>query len=239
MIVYKAHTIQPLDSGPPPDPPLSSDASIASASATPADRYLQSSQSDQQRQSLPTEFIPSDEMAPAWWPIDQLPWELMRINHMVWYPFLLAGRPFAGVYWYETRSSFPGEDVLDDKQPTKKQPLRKENAQRENSKEIWVEDLEKRCFQFGRQRIDTTLHPIQDQLEGSQRLLADFASRLGLVDACYREDVAVALQDRKGHRSTHGLGPAPVPNDSIDEVWLDGVIAKAEKDWMLRPSVKT
>ncbi|KAK3822711.1 MAG: hypothetical protein J3Q66DRAFT_271635, partial [Benniella sp.] len=38
----------------------------------------------------------SDEMAPAWWDIDALPWDAMRINHKIWYPFMLADRPYRG-----------------------------------------------------------------------------------------------------------------------------------------------
>ncbi|KAK3817911.1 MAG: hypothetical protein JOS17DRAFT_673978, partial [Linnemannia elongata] len=41
-------------------------------------------------------FQASDEMAPGWWDVDGLPWENMRINHKVWYPFMLADRPFRG-----------------------------------------------------------------------------------------------------------------------------------------------
>ncbi|KAG9067138.1 hypothetical protein KI688_011919 [Linnemannia hyalina] len=74
-----------------------------------------------------TEFQASDEMAPGWWDIDGLPWEDMRINHKAWYPFMLADRPFRGVYWYETRTSVE-EGAL--------------NAQRETVKEIWKEKEE-------------------------------------------------------------------------------------------------
>ncbi|KAF9957727.1 hypothetical protein BGZ72_001488 [Mortierella alpina] len=236
MVVYKAHSITHLDKAPAPDPTLSLNSRVSALSAASVDHPLQSSPSDQQSQPLLKEFMASDEMAPAWWPIDHLPWDSMRINHKVWYPFLLADRPFAGVYWYETRSSFPGDEGLDDKQLAKKQPLRKENAQRETVKEIWVEDLGRRCFQFGRRRILSFLDPIQEQLDEDQQLLEDFALKLGLADACYRRDVADALQDQEAQRSTHGLGPVPVPSDHINEDWLDGAIAKAEEDWMLRLS---
>ncbi|KAF9983595.1 Nudix (Nucleoside diphosphate linked moiety X)-type motif 1 [Mortierella antarctica] len=232
MVVYKAHSIESFSQDPAPHSPLSSDPCISSSPAASAVHYLQPFPSDQPRQVLPTEFMPSDEMAPAWWPIDHLPWESMRINHQVWYPFLLADCPFAGVYWYETRSSFPGDEGQNDKQSTKNLPLRKENAQRETSKEIWVEDLGKRCFQFGRRRIGSSQYHIQDRLEENQRLLTDYALRLGL--ACYKGGVADTLQDREGQCSTHDLGSAPVPSDSIDEGWLDGAIAKAEEDWVLR-----
>ncbi|KAF9930132.1 Nudix (Nucleoside diphosphate linked moiety X)-type motif 1 [Mortierella alpina] len=232
MVVYKAHSIESFSQDPAPHSPLSSDPCISSSPAASAVHYLQPFPSDQPRQVLPTEFMPSDEMAPAWWPIDHLPWESMRINHQVWYPFLLADCPFAGVYWYETRSSFPGDEGQNDKQSTKNLPLRKENAQRETSKEIWVEDLGKRCFQFGRRRIGSSQYHIQDRLEENQRLLTDYALRMGL--ACYKGGVADTLQDREGQCSTHDLGSAPVPSDSIDEGWLDGAIAKAEEDWVLR-----
>lgn len=234
MVVYKAHSIGSFSHDQQArDPLLSSDSSMSSLPAASEAQSVQCLPSEQQKQPLCTEFKASEEMAPAWWPIDHLPWESMRINHKVWYPFLLADRPFAGVYWYETRSSFPGDEGLNDNQVTKNQPLRKENAQRETVKEIWVEDLEKRFFQFGMRRIGSSLDHIQDRLEEDQRLLRDFALRMGLKGACYHGGVVDILQDREEQLGTHELGPVPVRSDVIDEGWLDGAIAKAEEDWML------
>ncbi|KAF9571433.1 Nudix (Nucleoside diphosphate linked moiety X)-type motif 1 [Mortierella alpina] len=236
MIVYKAHSIESLNHGPAPSLSVSSESRISSIRPVSADPSLQSPLSDQQSKPLHTEFKPSDEMAPAWWPVDHLPWESMRINHKVWYPFLLADRPFTGVYWYETRNSFPGDDGLDDEQSTKKQPLRKDNAHRETVKEVWVEDLGKRCVRFGRRRIGAPQTHIQSQLDEDQRLLTDFALQLGLADACYKGDITDTLQGREGQRNTHVVGPSPLASDWIDECWLDDAIAKAEDDWMLSPS---
>ncbi|KAG0248672.1 Nudix (Nucleoside diphosphate linked moiety X)-type motif 1 [Mortierella polycephala] len=154
-----------------------------------------------------TEFKPSDEMAPAWWDVDHLPWDSMRINHKVWYPFMLADRPFRGVYWYETRTSVAEGS---------------ENAQRENAKEIWVEDLSKRCFQFGDRVVGAPLRNIvQGHLE-----MRDYATRLGLSGACY------FAADTEGEQNL-GSNSDPVWNCRIDEEWLRTAVEGAEHDWIV------
>ncbi|KAF9182594.1 hypothetical protein BGZ51_003647 [Haplosporangium sp. Z 767] len=183
MVIYKAHSITSQDH-----------------SSTPA----LDPQDVQQEQLI--EFKPSDEMAPAWWDVDHLPWDSMRINHKVWYPFMLADRPFRGVYWYETRSSVAEET---------------KNAQRENAKEIWIEDLSKRCIQFGDCAVSTPIRNItQDHLD-----MRDYATKLGLSEACYFA-VSTEREQNLGSKSD------PVWNCRIDEEWLRIAIESAEHEWV-------
>ncbi|KAF9907099.1 hypothetical protein EC991_011317 [Linnemannia zychae] len=154
-----------------------------------------------------TEFPASDEMAPAWWDIDNLPWADMRINHKVWYPFMLADRPYRGVYWYETRSSVgPGA----------------ENAQRETVKEIWVEDLKRRRVQFGDRS------PFKSSGEGELKTLETYARQLDLEGACYLTE---SCKDRAVLECESDLS-VPKVNRDLDDVWLQDAIAQAEKDWL-------
>jgi len=146
-------------------------------------------------------------MAPAWWDIDQLPWKDMRVNHKVWYPFLLADRPYRGVYWYETRSSV--------EHGTK-------NAQRETVKEIWVEDLTRRCVQFGDRPLLGNSSSQEDAEE--QKRLGMYATQLELTGACYLPEDCQAQNtpDRSEPRT----------NRLLDEKWIREAIAQIEREWL-------
>ncbi|KAG0031120.1 hypothetical protein BGZ81_001723 [Podila clonocystis] len=183
MIVYKAHGLEKISS-----PQTSS----------PTDsRILSTGHSDNK-----DDFVPSDEMAPAWWPVSKLPWESMRINHKVWYPYMLSDRPYRGVYWYNA--------TLD---PT----VKAANAQRESVKEIWVEDLKRRRVQFG-PRIssmdsDTTTRD-QDDLEKYASLL-------------FVKDSPLLLSEAMSEVTYAG---APIECETMDTNWLLGAVKQAERD---------
>ncbi|KAG0280560.1 hypothetical protein BGZ96_001521 [Linnemannia gamsii] len=196
MIVYKAHSLQPFTS---PDP--AQQHNLPTTKKTTPQRII--------------EFKASDEMAPGWWDINGLPWEDMRINHKLWYPFMLADRPFRGVYWYETRTSVE-EGAL--------------NAQRETAKEIWVEDLARRSIQFG----DRSLH-FNDAKEGVKvgegETWEGYARQLDLDGGCFAAEMS---DDGKG---VTNLGketgwPEPTVNRELDDVWLRNDIAQAEQTWL-------
>ena len=203
MIVYKAHSLQvstlDLSVAPTSDP-------VKQPQQTPPKNSIAKTTSQRI-----TEFQASDEMAPGWWDIDGLPWEDMRINHKIWYPFMLADRPFRGVYWYETRTSVE-EGAL--------------NAQRETAKEIWVEDLPRRCVQFG----DRSLVGSGSSEGGERERLASYARQLGLEGGCYLAEG----HDHRGEKKENGeLGwPEPTVNKSLDDVWLRDDIAQAEQTWL-------
>ncbi|KAF9207314.1 hypothetical protein BGZ49_000729 [Haplosporangium sp. Z 27] len=198
MVVYKAHSLEKI----------SNSGSGSDSSQTPATT---------QAPIRITEFEPSDEMAPAWWDIDCLPWESMRINHKVWYPFMLADRPYRGVYWYQTKRV----NVTTDQEGSTK----KSNAQRENAQEVWVEDLEKRCFQFGTQ-------PIGERSLGSDNtnVLEDFADRLGVSGKCYTSAKDKVEQEDKVEERQQSRYE-PTADQFIDEKWLLSAIARAENEW--------
>ncbi|KAI1321054.1 hypothetical protein EDD11_008635 [Mortierella claussenii] len=193
MVVYKAHSLEPLSSA----------------------QYVDQEQREQQTPQRITAFEPSDEMAPAWWDIPNLPWESMRINHKVWYPFMLADCPYRGVYWYETKQV-----------PEVREGA--ENAQRENAQEIWVEDLAKRCFQFG----TTCLAPSEKNTEDvvaagiDERTVEQYALDLGLTGACYSSTIGKLDHKSQGLKSSE-----PTVNPNIGHAWLQQAIAKAERDW--------
>ncbi|KAI8350071.1 hypothetical protein B0O80DRAFT_428722 [Mortierella sp. GBAus27b] len=105
MVVYKAHSCNLAD----PSTTSSQNAPatpISGSSSTPYPTDMDQSQKAPERI---TEFKASDEMAPAWWDIDMLPWKAMRVNHRVWYPFMLADRPYKGVYWYQMTRAVAAE----------------------------------------------------------------------------------------------------------------------------------
>lgn len=204
MIVYKAHSLQP---------------SALDPSVVPTSDPVQQPQKTPPKNSIAgttsqriTEFQASDEMAPGWWDIEGLPWEDMRINHKVWYPFMLADRPFRGVYWYETRTSVE-EGAL--------------NAQRETVKEIWVEDLPRRCVQFGDRSLVGSGRSSEEGEEGKR--LESYAQQLGLEGGCY----LVEGHDHRGEKEKRESGwPEPTVNKSLDDVWLRNDIAQAEQTWL-------
>ncbi|KAF9931067.1 Nudix (Nucleoside diphosphate linked moiety X)-type motif 1 [Linnemannia zychae] len=210
MIVYKAHSLQQC---PPP--------SLSSASVT-SDSTEHSSHPQQPHTPLPetndsentnriTHFAASDEMAPAWWDIDDMPWTNMRINHKVWYPFMLANRVYRGIYWYETRTSVePGAA----------------NAQRETVKEIWVEDLSRRSVQFGDRPVHTTTN-LQDK-EGDK--LETYARQLDLSGDCYLTEKS--SRPDGGDEKWAQEWPEPLLNSVLDSVWLQESIAQVEKEWL-------
>ncbi|KAG0340943.1 Nudix (Nucleoside diphosphate linked moiety X)-type motif 1 [Podila horticola] len=183
MIVYKAHGLEKIS--PPP------------SSSPTESRILSTGNSD-----IKDEFVPSDEMAPAWWPVSKLPWESMRINHKVWYPYMLSDRPYRGVYWYNV--------TLDP-------AVKAANAQRESIKEIWVEDLEKRRVQFG-PRISMLDSDIttqgHDDLEKYTNLVFGKDSPLSLSEAV----------------SEVTFAGAPIECSTTDMDWLLGAVKQAERD---------
>ncbi|KAG0365582.1 hypothetical protein BC939DRAFT_498717 [Gamsiella multidivaricata] len=189
MVVFKAHSINTITQ------PLSESGSSGASSSI------------EQETSKPrriTEFKASDEMAPAWWDIDRLPWEDMRINHKVWYPFMLADLPYRGVYWYEMTRISAAESA--------------ENAQRENAQEIWVEDLDKRRFEFGVQSISKNAE--SDDLKF-------YADCLGIQGTCYTTTV-VGRQEKQSSNAKVD----PMLSRLLDENWLKTAIAKAEQEWI-------
>ncbi|KAF9542962.1 hypothetical protein EC957_001398 [Mortierella hygrophila] len=201
MIVYKAHSLQASTS----DPSLAPTSdSVQQPQQTPPKNSI----ADTTSQRI-TEFQASDEMAPGWWDIDRLPWEDMRVNHKAWYPFMLADRPFRGVYWYETRTSVE-EGAL--------------NAQRETVKEIWVEDLPRRCVQFGDRPL---IGSGRSREEGA---LERYARQLGLKGGCYLAEG----HDHRGENKEKGESgwSEPTVNKSLDDVWLRNDIAQAEQTWL-------
>jgi hypothetical protein len=207
MIVYKAHSLQPSSSSS-LDPAQQKNQQQQNPPNTNSNNAITTSQRI-------TEFKASDEMAPGWWRIDELPWADMRINHKIWYPFMLADRPFRGVYWYETRTSVE-EGVL--------------NAQRETVKEIWVEDLTRRNVQFG----DRSLYSRgteEGMGVGEGQTLEGYARQLGLDGECYASEIG---DDGKGVKN---LGkdsgwPEPAINRNLDDIWLRNDIAQAEQTWL-------
>ncbi|KAF9123911.1 hypothetical protein BGX30_001199 [Mortierella sp. GBA39] len=205
MIVYKAHSLQASA----PDPSLAPTSdSVQQPQQTPPKNSITETTSQRI-----TEFQASDEMAPGWWNIDGLPWEDMRINHKVWYPFMLADRPFRGVYWYETRTSVEEGSL---------------NAQRETVKEIWVEDLPKRCVQFGDRSFIGSERSSEDGGEGE--ILEGYARQLGLEGGCYLAEG----HDHRGEKKEKGESgwSEPTVNKSLDDVWLRNDIAQAEQTWL-------
>ncbi|KAK3838989.1 MAG: hypothetical protein J3R72DRAFT_447886 [Linnemannia gamsii] len=200
MIVYKAHSLQPTTTT------IASSESVRHQYQHVSPKHDSNNESNSQRM---TQFPASDEMAPAWWDVDHLPWTDMRINHKVWYPFMLADRPYRGVYWYETRTSVePGA----------------ENAQRETAKEIWVEDLSRRCFQFG----DRSLSKSSGEGEGEEgRRLEMYARQLDLEGTCYMSD-----STSRNMIETESDRPEPKVNRDLDGAWLRDAINQAEKDWV-------
>ncbi|KAG0280256.1 hypothetical protein BGZ95_010776 [Linnemannia exigua] len=202
MIVYKAHSLQPTTTAINP-----SSESVQHQHLHVSPEHKRNDDSNTQRM---TQFPASDEMAPAWWDVDHLPWKDMRINHKVWYPFMLADRPYRGVYWYETRTSVePGA----------------ENAQRETVKEIWVEDLRRRCFQFG----DRSLSKSHGEGEGEDgRRLEMYARQLGLEGTCYLSESSTGGDVIE----TELIRSEPKVNQDLDGAWLRDAIAQVEKDWV-------
>ncbi|KAG0324945.1 hypothetical protein BGZ99_001247 [Dissophora globulifera] len=226
MVVFKAFTFELLDTA-----AAAAAAASTSSSLTPelvtVHKTLDASSSlqhpldkgqvsDRKRDRI-TRFTPSDEMAPAWWDIDHLPWESMRINHKVWYPLMLADRPYRGIYWYETTRAST---------ETTKSEASSSNTQRENAQEIYTEDPKKRRVQFGKNAIQTASRadPVQD-LDVDMDLRA-YASRIGISGDCYS---TLAYTDTKlSEQSTE-----PVPSSFLDEKWLRETISKLEKEWTL------
>jgi ADP-ribose pyrophosphatase YjhB (NUDIX family) len=202
MIVYKAHSLQPV-------PTILSSQSVQQRSnVTPLHNINNSNNNNNSTQRM-TGFLASDEMAPAWWDIDNLPWTDMRINHKVWYPFMLADRPYRGVYWYETRTSVePGA----------------KNAQRETVKEIWVEDLSKRRVQFGDRSLSKNM---SDGVEKEGKALETYARQLNLVGACYLSE------SNAGHAVIENEPDLSEPkvNRGLGGTWLRDAIAQVEKGW--------
>lgn len=189
MIVYKAHGLEKIN-------PLSSPTSPIES------RILSTGLSENKN-----EFIPSDEMAPAWWPVGNLPWESMRINHKVWYPYMLSDRPYQGVYWYNV--------TLDP-------AFKAANAQRENAKEIWVEDLKKRRVQFG-PRLSSEDSSNVTQAQGE---LEKYTSLIfGIQDSPLPRSEAVSEVTCAG---------APVECATMDMDWLIGAVKQAERDFGLQ-----
>ncbi|KAG0005566.1 hypothetical protein BGZ79_003811 [Entomortierella chlamydospora] len=196
MIVYKAHTLERTSTTAEPD--------SISASKSPAETS-----------GRITEFEPSDEMAPAWWDVDCLPWDSMRINHKVWYPFMLADRPYRGVYWYQTeRVDIATTNRVDGTE-------KKTNAQRENAQEIWVEDLKKRCVQFGTRPIGGRLSD-----KSNDEALESFTKQVGVSGTCYSSIIDSVAEEKRQ------LESEPTPNHDLDEGWLLTAIAKSEQEWM-------
>ncbi|KAF9159371.1 hypothetical protein BGX21_008685 [Mortierella sp. AD011] len=200
MIVYKAHTLE-------------------RTSTTTEQDSISASKSLAETSGRVTEFEPSDEMAPAWWDVDRLPWESMRINHKVWYPFMLADRPYRGVYWYRTERVDIATTNRED--GTEK----KSNAQRENAQEIWVEDLKKRCVQFGTRPIGGRLDKDNDEE------LESFARQVGVSGTCY-SSIIDGVAKENAHNLKRQLESEPTPNRDLNEGWLLTAIAKAEQEWM-------
>ncbi|KAF8942747.1 hypothetical protein BGZ47_006171 [Haplosporangium gracile] len=208
MIVYKAHSLQ-LSSPDPAVAPTCDPAQQQQQNQLPPKNYTS--------QKI-IEFQASDEMAPGWWDIAWLPWEDMRINHKVWYPFMLADRPFRGVYWYETRTSVE-EGAL--------------NAQRETVKEIWVEDLAKRCVQFGDRSLFVagSRRNSDDGGEGEGERLEMYARQLSLESGCYLTKGHVEGREKKVEKDSSGW-PEPTINQALDNIWLQNDIAQAEQTWL-------
>lgn len=201
MIVYKAHSFQPLPSAH-PDPAQQQNPPTKTNTATAIPERI-------------IEFKASDEMAPGWWDIDRLPWEDMRVNHKLWYPFMLADRPFRGVYWYETWASVE-EGAL--------------NAQRETAKEIWVEDLARRSIQFG----DRSLHSRgtkEGVRVGEGETWEGYAKQLGLDGGCFAAEIGEYEKGVKNLGKETGW-PEPTVNRELDDVWLRNDIAQAEQTWL-------
>ncbi|KAF9349165.1 Nudix (Nucleoside diphosphate linked moiety X)-type motif 1 [Mortierella sp. AD094] len=203
MIVYKAHSLERT-------PSTTTEPDSMSASESPAEA---------QTSGRITEFEPSDEMAPAWWDVDLLPWDSMRINHKVWYPFMLADRPYRGVYWYQTtRANVAATDRGDGAE-------KNGNAQRENAQEIWVEDLEKRRFQFGTRPIGGRL----SDKDYDDEALEGFSRQVGVSGTCYSSIIDSVVQENR--HNLKQLKSEPTPNQHIDEGWLLTAIARAEQEW--------
>jgi len=234
MIVYKAHSFtfqQPKST--------TTSASFSSTDTTSSPEV-----------NLQEEFLASDEMAPAWWPVSGLPWDQMRINHKVWYPLMLADRTYRAVYWYQTHfSDYDQEKAGAQDGGGAKTGARETNAQRETAKEIWVEDLEKRCVQFGpevwnRSQVETLpvrdVQPQQIQQHEDQRYhhqqqqeqvrLDEFAKALGLL---MRDDGRTHYGQSAKTKSETIKSPDPIWCKPLDENWMGQAIAKVEKDWLV------
>ncbi|KAF9431289.1 hypothetical protein BGZ76_000470 [Entomortierella beljakovae] len=192
MVVYKSHSLELCSSD--------SDLEIVNLKSQSSKRI--------------TEFKASDEMAPRWWDVDALPWEFMRVNHKVWYPFMLADRPYRGVYWYDT--------TLVNVEADQDSSTKKDNAQRENAKEVWVEDLEKRCVEFGTQPVGN-----MPSVQEKDMKLSEYAAKLGLSGVCYSTSIEHADQHTKVQSY-----PEPTPNRNLDEAWMKAAIAQAENEWI-------
>lgn len=219
MVVFKAHSCQLID---PPVSDVQSDVTFQGL-ASPPSPSLQSQQSTlgsvdsaaQNQTSLEriTEFKASDEMAPAWWDIDALPWDAMRINHKIWYPFMLADRPYRGVYWYQMTRAVAAEGTP--------------NAQRETAQEIWVEDSKRRRFEYGIQPIGRN-----DGGDGDADVWS-FVQRIGVSGDWY-SSVDTRGERLSGKQSEHQQAPKtdPMPNRLINADWLLAAIARAEQEWI-------
>ncbi|KAG0096117.1 hypothetical protein BGZ93_004991 [Podila epicladia] len=183
MIVYKAHGLEKISHSP--------------SSSLTESQILSISHSDNK-----IEFVPSDEMAPAWWPVSKLPWESMRINHKVWYPYMLSDRPYRGVYWYNA---------------TQDPAVKSANAQRESIKEIWVEDLKRRRVQFG-PRISSLTS------DATTRDHDDLEKYSSLV---FGNDSPLSLSEAVSEATYAG---APIECGTMDMDWLLGAVKQAERD---------
>lgn len=226
MIVYKAHSFSVQQ----PIPTTSTSTSTTDTASSPGATNLQQ------------EFLASDEMAPAWWPVSEMPWEQMRINHKSWYPLMLADRIYRAVYWYQTHySEYDPENI------TNTAGAGGTNAQRETVKEIWVEDWEKRCIQFGpevRNRSGNDTLPLQDvqlqqqhehqsrldQQQQEQAKLDEFAKALGLL---MRDESSSHYGQSATTGSEVTKSSDPTWNEPLDENWMGQAIARLEKDWLL------
>lgn len=209
MVVFKAHSytlVDPSMSNPQPD--LSMQTSESSTPCSPNTR----AQSQQTPRRI-TEFKASDEMAPAWWDIDALPWDAMRINHKVWYPFMLANRPYRGVYWYQMTRAIAAEGA--------------HNAQRETAQEIWVEDLGKRRFEFGTRSIG-----VDDKSGVNNDDLRAFAERVGVSGDRYSSGASAQGEAHgKPLEKWEVSKTDPTLNRLIDTDWLLVAITKTEHEW--------
>ncbi|KAF9941392.1 hypothetical protein BGZ65_003972 [Modicella reniformis] len=208
MVVYKAHSYELV---PPPTVPVIESLSAAAAAAAAAEKTSQRIE----------KFNPSDEMAPAWWNIDLLPWYAMRINHKIWYPHMLANRPYAGVYWYQMSRSIAPEGA--------------HNAHRETAQEIWIEDLGKRHFEYGTRPVGgNNNHDHDDHDNDDDATLTKFVRRIDVSEDGYNTRISNNREEMSGGgyqvEKQHMMDPTP--NHAIDEQWLLAAIAKAEQEWV-------
>ncbi|ORZ11407.1 hypothetical protein BCR41DRAFT_423610 [Lobosporangium transversale] len=224
MVIYKAHSFELLSSNLSP-----SSMTTISSSTTPPNNGGNSNTCNNTERI--TEFEASDEMAPAWWDIDALPWESMRINHRVWYPFMLADRPFRGVYWYQVKLSALEGGIQEEKKAT--------SAHRETAQEIWIEDLTKRSVQFGTAPVSRgTAHAygFTDEDQGKEakshkeKVLEDYAKAVDVFGVCYNS-TSTKLMSKEQELIPSEAFKEPTANPMIDENWLRVAITKAEYEW--------